>query len=525
MGLRDRVREFFGRGGTNTPAPDNNPATEQMEAPAVESETAEVEAVYGAGVTVRESQSPVNSTRYATNPVDAFGGARQTVPNYAMYGVPFQNLPRRFQTELGVSDRQLRTYSTQELIDVLTKIHPDASFALWNFLRIGNNSYKIRVYNMDGVTPYDLGERMVKKFIANLNRPASNERYERDRSLKKVINQMLMSIIVKGDTAMEMVLTEDMNDVAFLSPVDPQLINWRVEDGRLIPYQLLTRLDIPTFFYEGLDEWIDNPYGRSPILPALQMIMFQLQVLQDLKQVIHNQGYPRFDIKVVEEVLLNRMPINIRNNEQQKQIWLNNQLSKIIDMYNGLDPDDAFVHFDSVEVDMAGGAKGGGALIDPQKLFDVIDNMIMAGLKTLSTILGRRSQGQTESFAKMEIKLYLTGVRAMQEVIESILSRALTLYLNIKGKQGIVEFKFDDVEIRTQLEQEQFKTTLINNAALMRDQGWITQDQAAEMVTGQKSVGEPNLLMLGKQPPEANAPTDERNPNDPQHSDNPNTNN
>lgn len=480
----------------------------------------------GVGVATRGGNSSGTDyqTRYARNPVDAFGGARHTVPKHAMFGSPFSNVPRRMQAELGIGDRNIRNYTTDQLIETLTMIHPDASFALWNFLRIGNNTFKIKVTKTDGETPYDLGEKMVKQFLASLELPSSTVRYERVRGISKVINQMLLSLIVRGETSMEMVLTEDLNDVAFLAPVDPNSITWRVVDGRLVPFQITTPLDVPTFFFEGLDEGIDSPYGRSPILPAIQMIMFQLQVLQDLKQVIHNQGYPRFDIKVVEQVLLNRMPIAIRNNETAKQEWLNEQLNTIIDMYNGLEPDDAFVHFDSVEVDMTGGGKGGGAMIDPQKLFEVIDNMIMAGLKTLSTIMGRRSTGQTESFAKMEIKLYLTGVRAMQEVIESILSRALTLYLNIKGKQGIVEFKFDDVEIRTALEQEQFKTTLINNAVLMRDQGFISQDEASQIVTGKKAYGEPDLIMLGKAPDTPNAPTDERGPSDPQSSDNPNQN-
>ena len=40
----------------------------------------------------------------------------------------------------------------------------------------------------------------------------------------------------------------------------------------------------------------------------------------------------------------------------------------------------------------------------------VIDNLIQSGVKTLSTLLGRRGAGQTESYAKIEIKLYLTGL-------------------------------------------------------------------------------------------------------------------
>jgi len=163
-------------------------------------------------------------------------------------------------------------------------------------------------------------------------------------------------------------------------------------------------------------------------------------------------------------------------------------------MYNNLEPDDTLVHYDSVEVGMVGGKGGGsgGATVDPQKLMQVIDNLVQSGLKTLSTILGRRSVGSTEQFAKMEIKLYLQGVKALQELVANVLQRALTLYLNIKGKQGTVVFTFNAVEIRTELEQTQFENIKYINLITARDQGRITQDEAANEAVGHDAVGDPD---------------------------------
>lgn len=298
---------------------------------------------------------------------------------------------------------------------------------------------------------------------------------------------------------MELVLTGDKTGVGFLAPVDPGTIDFKFEQDRFVPYQNDGKLslDIPTFLYEGLDSFVDDPYGRSPLLGAINMVMFQLQILADIKAVVHNQGYPRFDIQIVEEVLLQRMPIGIRNNEQEKQKWLNAKLDEIINMYNGLDPDDTFVHFDSIVIGMAGGAKGGGALIDPEKLMTAIDNLVMTGLKTLSTILGRRSTGNTESFAKIEIKLYTKGVEALQGVIERLMSRALTLLLNLNGKQGIVKFEFEPVEIRTELEQAQFEQIKLQNIFYKRENGWIDNDMAAMEAVGHLPVSQPNYEALG----------------------------
>lgn len=441
-----------------------------------------------------------NSSAIETIPIDDFGGSRTTIPRFVQGGGgAFGALPKKSRRDLGLDVDQLSNASIEDLIDTFMDAHPDVSFAIWNFLRIGNCDYDIEVIKLNTGKPYPKGEKDILEIIRRLELP-NPDRFESSKSFDKVLNQLMLSCVTRGASALELVLTPGMDDVAFFAPVDPITIDFKLENDRYIPYQNEEKisLDIPTFFYEGLDEAIDDPYGRSPILGAINMIMFQLQILTDIKAVVHNQGYPRFDIKIIEEVLLRRMPVTIRNNENKKQEWLNNRLREIIKMYNELDPDDAFVHFDSIEVGMAGGKEGGrGAMIDPEKLMRSIDYLIMSGLKTLSTILGR-SGAQTESYAKIETKLYLKGVEAIQGVIERLMSRALTLALNIRGQQGVVKFKYKPVEIRTELEKAQFEQIHLQNIAYKRDQGWIDQDQASNEAVGHDAVAEPDWEALEK---------------------------
>ncbi|MEC0276816.1 hypothetical protein [Peribacillus frigoritolerans] len=428
-----------------------------------------------------------------------FGGSRTTIPN--MSGGGTGALPKKARRELGLDERQLASAEIDDLMDTFMDAHPDISFAIWNFLRLAVGDFSVKVYKIGSGKQEqdDAAEEALQILLQRFEIP-NVERFESSRSLKKVLTQLTLSVITRGANAAELVLTPSNDDIAFIAPVDPRTIEFKYEQDRFVPYQDEGKisLDTPTFLYEALDEKIDNPYGRGPLIGAINMIMFQLQVLNDLKAVVHNQGYPRLDIKIVEEVLLKRMPIAIRNNEKAKSKWLNEKLGEIIGMYNNLEPDDTFVHFDSLEINTVGGGKGGGAMIDPEKLFGVIDSLIMAGLKTVSTILGRRTNGNTESFAKLEIKLYMKGVEAIQEVVERLMSRALTLALNIQGKQGLVEFKYKPIEIRTELEQAQFEQIHLQNVAYKRDQGWIDQDQASVLVTGAKAVAEPDWEHMGK---------------------------
>jgi hypothetical protein len=429
-------------------------------------------------------------------PTPDFGSSRTSLPKTLIGGGgAFGALPKRVQRDLSLDDRRFTNLTIPNMIDALIDAHPDVSYAVWNYLRIGNTPYEIIVERLGSGKRWVQAERDIHQIFENLDLP-NVDNYESSRSLSKVINQMLLSAVIRGAVACELVLSQGLDDVAFIAPVDPATIEFRIQNDRYVPSQDNERiiLDIPTFFYEGLDERIDDPYGRSPIISALNIVVFQLQVLNDIKAVVHNHGYPRVDIKIIEEVLLNRMPITIRNNEKKKQEWLRDRMSEIINMYSGLEPDDAFVHFDSIQIDTTGGNKSGGAMIDPEKLMNAIDNLIMTGLKTLSTILGRRSTGNTESFAKLEIKLYIQGVRAMQEVVERILSKALTLALNIKGKQGVVKFRFKPVEIRTDLEKEQMKQTKLLNLQFMYNMGWISHEEASYEAVGHAPVAPQPLI-------------------------------
>lgn len=421
-----------------------------------------------------------------------YGKGRVSKASFMRQGNFFDYLPRRARRELGLDQNRLKTYDIFDLIDIFIDAHPDMSFTLWNFLRLANSGYKITVRRLDSDETDEEGKDLINEFIERLDYSFS-DKFMYSVGFNKIINQLLLSALTRGAVSFELVLSEKYDDVAYIAPVDPATIEFKIEDGRFVPYQFQEiSLDTPTFFYEELDSRIDDPYGRSPFISAISMIFFQLEVLNDIKAVVHSQGYPRFDIKILEEVLLKRMPITIRNNEEKKEQWLRDRLNEIIQMYENLDPDDAFVHYDSVEISMVGG-KGstGGAMLDPEKLMSAIDNLIMAGLKTLSTILGRRSKGQTESYAKIEVKLFLKGVEAIQEVVERVMSRALTMYLNIRGKQGIVKFEFMPVDIRSELERAQFEQIAFQNWVYARDQGWISQEEAAMRAVGHEPVGDP----------------------------------
>lgn len=461
------------------------------------------------GLFTTKGQPVSHSEAFAERiPVDSFGGARKTTNNMMDGSVG------RTAKYVKLNENTFKRHSPKRLLSILRHNHPDVSQAVWNYKIIGNSGYKARVTMLDGESEHKSGQKLIDDFLRGLDFYNSSG-FEKSKSIERLVDTLYDSALLRGAVSLEMVMDKGFENVLYFASVDPDTIDFKLEKNRLVPYQNTVKLDIPTFFYEGVDETETDPYGTSPFLSVIQTIAFHQQVLEDLKMVVHNQGYGKYDIKILEEVLLKRMPITIRQNEAKKQAWLNDQLKLVIDMYSKLDPDAAFVHFDSVEVDMVDTAQ---ATVDIQKLMAVIDTQINNALKQYPTLMGRRSQGQTEQYAKLEIKIFMKSVKKIRNLIESVLSRALTKYLHLNGMQGFVFFEFEDTEIRTDLEKSQFEQIAIQNEAAKRDHGWQTNDQSSIAITGKKAVAEPDKEMLGKAP-KASGTTDERSPSNPQSSD------
>lgn len=72
-----------------------------------------------------------------------------------------------------------------------------------------------------------------------------------------------------------------------------------------------TKLNMEQVFYVPIDPDFDDPYGRSLMLPAIEAILFQTEVLRDLKVVAHHQGHTRFDISVSAEAILKNLPQHV----------------------------------------------------------------------------------------------------------------------------------------------------------------------------------------------------------------------
>lgn len=468
-----------------------------------------------------ESFAPRSRTPAASNATPRQAAtARQTVDNANLnwWGMSNIFLPRRYGDIHRIDLSQQQRLSSAELLDILCDTHPDISYAVWQFLRVANSGWKVTAKNLAG-EPDTRGQKIVDDLISRLQSATNSGRFEESKSVDNLLNQLHLSIIKDGACAGETVLYENLRDVAeVVAPVDVNSIHFRHgEDGRNVPWQYqglengghrrveskleeaweagYKRLDYPNFFYEALDPKIGDPYGRSPILPVLQVVFFQMQVLIDLKAAIHIIGYPRIEAKILEEVVSKNCPGSIKNDPNKYAEWLNNRLTELINLYGQLNPDDVMVHYDSVEMGMVG--QNAKASFDIKSLIQILDHQMAASLKTLMTILGRK-EGSTETYVSTDIMLYAKGVEDVQKVSEALLERAFTFCLNLQGFQGTADFEFDAIDFRSDEQREKDFGSKINNQLLLIAMGGEDWKSAVMNLTGKSPVDDPDIELLLK---------------------------
>ena len=116
--------------------------------------------------------------------------------------------------------------------------------------------------------------------------------------------------------------------------------------------------------------------------------------------------------------------------------------------------------------------------------------MATRALKSMPVMMGL-SESNTETQANRQWEVFATGIKSIQHYAETLLERLLTLNLEAQGIQARVMFRFAELRAAEELRDGQVMTMKIANAARKRDEGWVTQDQASEEITGEPAVGPP----------------------------------
>lgn len=385
------------------------------------------------------------------------------------------------------------------LIRQIRDYNADASKAISNILRLANNGMEVKVYEQDGETPNEEGQRLVDEMIDPMNKRLAREY---GGGAKVLLDMVILTAATQGAVAIEAELDDQATSVHDIVPVNPYLIDFELdEDKRWVPgirrlgqFKPLHPLQ---FLYIPIDPDPGDPRGRSPFWAALDVIFFQMEVLQDLKASAHFAGYPRIDISVALESVLEsvqkaRPDLLEPTKHDELMEFLDQYLGDITDTIDDLEPDDAFVHWDSVNAEYT---VPSGRPINLQELVQAIDSQIVSGLKQLPVLLGR-NEGATTTHATVQWQVYVQELKAFQAIAKHVMEWGMGLALRVEGIQGVVDVGFEQIRTydrKAEADAEQVETA---TKIMQRDAGWIDNDEAAMEVVGHEAVGEQSLASV-----------------------------
>ncbi len=363
---------------------------------------------------------------------------------------------------------------TQTVLKNLQKYDADSSNAIWSVLRFADTEIDIYFVNEKG--EYDADK--TKQFIAVLDATWLSTVGAPDP--RELSVQIMMQLFMFGGLGLEVILDEFKLPTRYI-PVAAKEIKWRKKNGVFIPFQEAAgteiNLDIPTFFYGNLDLHPDQAQSESPLLAAIQAVTFKQTVITDIQRVIRRAGYPRHKVTILEDVLIKNAPADIRMDPEKLEKWVVKQKNDISTGLAQLNPEDAIVIFDSIEVDYL--STQGSMTVDFRPIVDVLDSQLTSSLKVLPSILGKASSG-SQNIASVETMVFINTPTFLQQRADKLMSQAYTLSARLMGLKGSIKVRHRSINLRPDLELEPQRLAKQNRILQLQSFGHITDSEAAQ---------------------------------------------
>lgn len=436
----------------------------------------------GNGVAPERAPIP-RGGKSARGPLDGLTGGRTVQRTSDKWQFSNQSTQRR---PFGREEQTINALRT------LRDLEPSASHAVWNYLRMVNPGHDLRTYIFDGEGSEIKEEGEGQAYLDDLARRVGTEY---GGGLDKLHNVLALMLVTYGAVCAEIAPTEDLDDIIDWYPVDPLLIAFRrtetglLEMGQRFRDNTFVPLNPNQVFYVPLDPDVDDPYGRPPLLPALSSAIAKGQMINDLRMVAHNQGYPRLDVSIDWKAIREAAPPQLTEpgNEEAFKNWTEEVLGTIVSDYEALQVDDTFVHYDWVKIDMVGGAAGVGAF-DFSAMEKILTRQLNSALKTLPILLGI-NETTSETHGSIQWQIQAQGVQALQREIKRVVERLANTSLRIAGYAAHAKVEYQEIRTVDRLFEAQSDFFQTRTIQIQELQGWRSHDEAAEIITGHVAAG------------------------------------
>lgn len=388
----------------------------------------------------------------------------------------------------GFDTKALSKASPTKLLEVLADVSPDVSRALWDFLRFAISGYEIKAYNVGTKTPNKKAQTQLDIITAAIGK--------RHGTIDILFGEFFMSAFVRGAFFSERVFADDNRTLIDIVAPDPATVRFmKVKDivtgadvfqlGQLNIQQQFVPLDTDRVIYLPVDKFPGSPYGRSPIAPAVFSVLFLISLMNDIKRVISQQGYPRLDIEVDMKELAQILPAETLENPEVFQRWVNAAINDVKKAYAKLQPESAFVHTSIIKLHQNTGTLDINSLGMIGSIISNLESMAMKALKSMPLLLGA-AEGVAESTANRQWEVYVSSVQMVQHGCENMMQSHLEAALQAIGVLADVKVRFAELRASELLRDQMVLQLTISNAISAYAYGAVDFKTMVHSITGEE---------------------------------------
>lgn len=411
-----------------------------------------------------------------------------------------QNVPRDNRTQINESITASR--ARNDLIAALRDLYArEGTFATagFNLVEVAMSGFRVKAYGTS-TSQFDLqGSLLAMQIIAAMDTLYDYSLGYGDKlAIDQLLEQCLLETLLTGGLVNELVLNKvRMPEKIVVAPYET--IEWKNGKQKKFPLQNRSQgdpveLDLPNVFVAELHRQANRAYTDSMFAAAVNQTYSFAEFLQEMRRAVRRQGHGRMVLVISLEQVMEALPEEIKSDPAKLQAALDGVKNTISTELAGINPEDALVVYDSVDVQML---KGEGEKADYVPLIEAQSGQLATSLKTPPSILGLRLEG-SQSLSNTESLIFLKTANSIRRPTEVNMSRILTLAARLYGADVYVEFKFKPINLRPDSELEAFNTMRQQRVLELLSEGFMSDDEAAwELDQWPRPPGAPALSGTG----------------------------
>lgn len=374
-------------------------------------------------------------------------------------------------------------------IEIIIDETPDGKQAYNTYLRLANQGIKIELYNRNS-------NRRTKRYDAECRSFCAKLGVNNSEGLDGMIDQLHGSSIARGGMACEVVVNSDATDIEDVLLVDPGTFieyKWIESEHRYAIYQQrddFKKVDLyeGNFFFVPHQPKAGRPDGTLQFLPAVITMTQFYQLFSDSMRILNRIGYPRYDVEIDREALLNSMPASMKSTIEQQNKVFQSAFEEVSNNLRKIGKDSDIVHFDSNKINVIGGGVN-GAGIDVRAWFEVLEPLIVNSFNMTPVLMGRLTSG-SYSLGTVEFKIVTDTVDSMRRGSKRILEDVINMWARVRGYPVYAVVTHNPIDWEVQKDKLEVELMQMQRARRAEEYRWISHELAALQGVGAEKAEE-----------------------------------